>query len=51
MSNRIRAYLATMRTFDHNNRADRAEFFAWVERYADHLDPTTDFRIAVLDGA
>ena len=51
MSARIRAYLAAMRTPDHKNGADRVDFLAWAERYADHLDPTLDFRIAVLDDA
>jgi len=51
MSNRIRAYLTAMRAAGADASPSRAEFFAWAERYADHLDPTTDFRIAVLDEA
>ncbi len=51
MSNRIRAYLAAMHTVCVDGKPGQAEFFAWAERYADHLDPTTDFRIAVLDEA
>lgn len=27
------------------------EWLAWVQHYADHLDPTVDFRIDVLDKA
>jgi len=46
-SQRIRAYIATMRAAD----TGQAEFLAWAERYADHLDPAADFRIAVLDEA
>jgi len=51
MSNRIRAYLVAMHTAGIDAKPGQAEFFAWAERYADHLDPTTDFRIAVLDEA
>lgn len=51
MSHRIRAYLAAMRAAGADASPSRADFFAWAEKYADHLDPTTDFRIAVLDEA
>jgi len=47
MSGRIRAYLTAMRTAGADS--DRSEFLAWAETYADHLDPTIDFRIEVLD--
>ncbi len=49
MSQRIRAYVAAMQHTDYAGTADRAEFLAWAETYADHLDPTVDFRIEVLD--
>lgn len=48
---RIRAYVAAMRSSGRDIGASQAEFLAWAETYADHLDPTVDFRIAVLDAA
>lgn len=51
MSNRIRDYLAAMRTAGVDIKRDQADFFAWAEHYADHLDPTSNLRIAVLDKA
>jgi hypothetical protein len=50
-SDHIRSYLAAMHTVCVDGKPGQAEFFAWAEHYADHLDPTTDFRIAVLDEA
>ena len=44
-SQRIRAYITAMRTTD----TGEAEFLAWAETYADHLDPAVDFRIEALD--
>jgi len=50
MSNRIRAYISAMQASDRITN-DQAEFLAWAETYANHLDPTVDFRITVLDEA
>jgi len=38
-----------MRTTDNATDATAPEFLTWAETYADHLDPTVDFRIEVLD--
>jgi hypothetical protein len=48
-SNRIRAYIAAMRASPSAGKEDFASFLAWADTYANHLDPTTDFRIEVLD--
>jgi hypothetical protein len=48
-SRRIRMYLAMLRTCANASDADQAEFLAWVEQYAEHLDPTVEFRIEALD--
>lgn len=50
MCNRIRAYVAAMQTSGMITPS-KADFFAWADTYANHLDPTTDFRIEVLDDA
>lgn len=49
MSIRIRTYLTAMHTAGADAIPSRSEFFAWAQRYADHLDPTLDFRIGVLE--
>lgn len=48
-SQKIRAYVAAMRSG--RSKPDKAtkEWLAWAEQYADHLDPAVDFRIEVLD--
>lgn len=48
-SQRIREYIAAMHAAGIDRNTDKAEFLAWAETYANHLDPTTDFRIEVLD--
>jgi hypothetical protein len=48
-SRRIRMYLAMLRNLSNAPGPDHAEFLAWAEHYADHLDPTVDFRIEALD--
>lgn len=50
-SRRIRIYLAMLRNRADAGDADQAEFLAWAEQYADHLDPTVDFRIEALEEA
>lgn len=50
-SNRIRAFIAAMRASPAAGKEDFASFLAWADTYANHLDPTTDFRIEVLDDA
>jgi hypothetical protein len=49
MSRRIQAYIAAVQASGRNIAVDQAEFLTWAQRYADHLDPTTDFRIEALD--
>jgi len=51
MCNRIRDYLAAMRSGEANLSHNQSEFFAWADTYANHLDPTNEFRIEVLDDA
>lgn len=46
---RIRAYLAAVRASGHDTGIEQAEFLAWAERYANHLDPTVDFRLEALE--
>lgn len=48
-SQRIREYIAAIHAAGIDRNTDKAEFLAWAETYANHLDPTTDFRIEVLD--
>ena len=48
-SQRIRTYVTAMRTTDSTTDATDPEFLDWAGTYADHLDPTVDFRIEVLD--
>ncbi|MDE3016597.1 MAG: hypothetical protein KGI29_06745 [Pseudomonadota bacterium] len=48
---RIRMYIAMLRTQPGAARPDQAEFLAWAAQYADHLDPTVDFRLEALDEA
>jgi hypothetical protein len=48
-SRHIRMYIAMLRARPDASDLDQAEFLAWAQRYADHLDPTMDFRIEVLD--
>jgi len=45
-SQKIRAYVATM--LSGKSKTDKAtkEWLAWAEQYANHLDPTNDYRIA-----
>ena len=50
MSNRIRTYLAAMHESGMNTPS-RSDFLAWADTYANHLDPTNEFRIDVLDDA
>lgn len=50
MSNRIRTYLAAMHESGMNTPS-RSDFLAWADSYANHLDPTNEFRIEVLDDA
>ena len=47
-SRRIRIYLAMLRN-QSNIDPERAEFLAWAEKYADHLDPATGFRMQLLE--
>lgn len=47
-SRRIRIYLAQLRNRADASDPNQAEFLAWAEQYADHLDPTLDFRIEAL---
>ena len=49
-SRRIRAYIATMQATP-NYGPDMAEWLTWANQYADHLDPTAEFRIEVLEEA
>jgi hypothetical protein len=48
-SQKVRAYVAAMRSG--RSKPDKAEkeWIAWAEQYASHLDPAVDFRIEVLD--
>jgi len=48
-SQKIRTYVAAMRSG--RSKPDKAEkeWLTWAEQYADHLDPAVDFRIEVLD--
>ncbi|MES2984702.1 MAG: hypothetical protein V4735_05905 [Pseudomonadota bacterium] len=48
-SNRIRAFIFAMRASGRAAAPEQAEHLAWAARYADHLDPTMDFRIEVLE--
>lgn len=50
MSNRIRAYVSATHSAENTN-AERDEFLTWARTYADHLDPTINFRIDALDSA
>jgi hypothetical protein len=50
-SRRIRMYLAMLRNLPNAAEPEQAEFLAWAEQYANHVDPTTDFRIEMLDTA
>lgn len=50
-SNRIRAFIAAMRASPAAGKEDFASFLAWADTYANHLDPTNEFRIEVLDDA
>jgi len=50
-SRRIRDYIAALRASGADARPGMADRLAWMKRYADHLDPTVDFRIETLDGA
>jgi len=47
-SNRIRAYVEAMR-IKGDLTSEQAEWLAWSTRYADHLDPTVEFHIEVLE--
>ncbi len=49
-SRRIRTYLTAMRG-NGDLTPDQMEWFVWAEQYANHLDPTIEFRIEVLDDA
>ncbi len=49
-SRRIRMYIAMLRNLPNASDPHQAEFLTWAERYAEHLDPTADFRIEVLEG-
>lgn len=48
-SHRIRAYIAATHAVGSGADPDKATFLAWAQRYADHLDPTKDFRIEGLE--
>jgi len=50
-SRRIRMYVAMLRNLPNAGNPGQAEFVAWAEQYAGHLDPTVDFRIEALDDA
>lgn len=50
-SRRIRIYLAHLRNLPDAGAPEQAEYLAWAEIYADHLDPTVDFRIEALEEA
>ena len=49
-SHRIRTYLTAMRG-NGDLTPDQTEWLAWADTYANHLDPTNEFRIEVLDDA
>lgn len=50
-SQKIRAYVDAMRSGKSKLNKTTKEWLAWAEQYADHLDPTFDFRIDALDEA
>ena len=48
-SHRIRAYIAAMQAAYPNRGEDMEERLTWASQYADHLDPTNEFKIEVLE--
>jgi len=48
-SRRIRMYVAMLHSLPNAAEPGQAEFLAWAEQYAGHLDPMVDFRIEVLE--
>lgn len=48
-SHRVRAYIASLQAAGADAKPETAQWLLWVQKYADHLDPTVDFRIEVLD--
>jgi hypothetical protein len=50
-SRRIHIYLAQLRGLPTAAEPAQAEYLAWAARYADHLDPTVNFRIEALEEA
>jgi hypothetical protein len=48
-SQKVRAYVAAMRSGKSKPNKAEKEWLTWAEQYADHLDPAVDFRIDALD--
>jgi len=48
-SQRIRVYIAAMRPIMNKKDGEAKEWLAWAEQYADHLDPTKDYRLTPLE--
>ena len=48
-SQKVRAYVAAMRSGKSKPNKATKEWLAWAEQYAEHLDPTNDSRITALE--
>lgn len=45
IARRTRHYLEAMRQLPNANAPEQAEWLDWVTRYADHIDPTVDYKM------
>lgn len=49
VASKTRAYITAMKASSKAKEPEMKQFLKWAETYANHIDPTTDFRIELLD--